>query len=166
MIAPSYNILLIVYTQSEKKRTMKPLASPGTQGQGQVNPAGSYFEIQHKVYLSTLLCKRNATFHRAFLLRLSVGQFYFSTIYWIHEITSKGLTIPTKTETAPYPIKKIIQITDKDEYFRLGIVIFQTVLTGELKQTDSQRKKRTDGRTLPSGLSPFFAVDKKRYTVP
>ncbi len=29
-------------------------------------------EIQHKVYLSTLLRKRNATFHGAFLLRLSV----------------------------------------------------------------------------------------------
>ena len=71
------------YTQSQKKRTMKSLASPGTQGQGQVTPAGSYFfehrhqehrqnEIQHKVYISTLLRKRRTTFHGAFLLRLSV----------------------------------------------------------------------------------------------
>ncbi len=31
-----------IYTQSQKKRTMDFLASPVTQGQGQVTPAGSY----------------------------------------------------------------------------------------------------------------------------
>ncbi len=31
-----------LYTQSQKKRTMNSLASPVTQGQGQVTPAGSY----------------------------------------------------------------------------------------------------------------------------
>ena len=67
---------LDIYTESQKKCTMKSLASPGTQSQGQVTPAGSYFimRIWNKVYLSTLLHKRNATFHRAFLLRLSVDR--------------------------------------------------------------------------------------------
>ncbi len=33
----------VIYTQSQKKRTMNSLASAVTQGQGQVIPAGSYF---------------------------------------------------------------------------------------------------------------------------
>ncbi len=33
----------------------------------------------------------------------------------------------------------------------------QTVQTGELGQTDTQTHKQTDGRTLPSALSPCFA---------
>ena len=33
----------LLYTQSQKKHTMKSLASPGTQGQSQVTPVGSYF---------------------------------------------------------------------------------------------------------------------------
>ena len=46
---------------------MTSLASRVTQGEGQVTPAGSYY----KVHLSTLVPKRNATFHGAFLSRLS-----------------------------------------------------------------------------------------------
>ncbi len=41
---------VIAYTQSQKKHTINSLASPGTQGQGQVTPAGSYF-ITKFIYL-------------------------------------------------------------------------------------------------------------------
>ncbi len=91
-----------LYTQSQKKRTMNSVASPVTQGQGQVTPAGSFWslklphiarkpwtiliwfffahcyqqhqqnEIYYEVHLSTLFPKRYATFLGAFLSRLSV----------------------------------------------------------------------------------------------
>ncbi len=73
---PSMYIYVIIFTSrnnkiSQKKRTMNSLTSAATQGQGQVTLAGSF--LIHKVHLSTIFPKRNATFHGVFLLRLSVG---------------------------------------------------------------------------------------------
>ncbi len=65
------------YTQSQKKRTMNSLASPCDPGSSSSHPSQIIFDHRNlnKVHLSTLFPKRNATFHGAFLLRLSVHQY-------------------------------------------------------------------------------------------
>ena len=56
-------------------------------------------------------------------------------------------------------IRKRPQITDTDEYLRLVIVIFVSNLR---VQTGQNTDGRADGQTLPSALSPGYAMLRGR----
>ena len=135
------------YTQSQKKCTINSLASSGTQGQGHVTRVGSYFIIQHKFYLSTLLGKRNATFYGEFLLRLSVVAWIpkykclSKRILWPPYMTHfKDITMTLKTR---FCREKACKISHNCYYLLQLLLLNQTCLILILHSGSHTRKHYT-----------------------